>query len=296
MKLGVLGSLVWDRIEHPASPVVERWGGVAYSLAAAAAAAPDGWTIRPLVRVGHDLAEEAERFLGTIPGLERPGGVVEAAEPNNRVRLQYLDPHRRHECLTGGVGPWEWDELAPHLDGLDALFVNLISGFELRLETAERLRRSFDRLLYADLHSLLLGIGEGGHRQPRDLPDRDRWLASFDMVQVNEEELSCVAGSDDPWSVADAAVAGPLDALLVTHGPAGATVVTSEGRCRVPVEVARAAGDPTGCGDVWGATCFVALLRGEPLERAAAVANSAAAQNLAHQGADGLYHHMRGEA
>ena len=295
MTLGVLGSLVLDRIEHPASPPIERWGGIAYSLAAAAAAVPDGWSIRPLIRVGRDLADEARELLDTIPRLERQG-FVETPEPNNRVHLQYLDRHHRHECLTGGVGPWDWDELAPHIEGLDGLFVNLISGFELELETAERLRSSFELPLYADLHSLLLGIGDGGHRERRTLPDRDRWLASFDFVQVNEDELAGVAGEDEPWAVAEEAVARGLKAVLVTQGPEGATIVAAEGRDRVPTDASPPAGDPTGCGDVWGATCFVALMMAEPLREAAVAANAAAARKLAHQGADGLYDHLRADA
>jgi sugar/nucleoside kinase (ribokinase family) len=45
----------------------------------------------------------------------------------------------------------------------------------------------------------------------------------------------------------------------------------------------------TGCGDVWGATCFVALVRGQPLASALAAANRAAARNAEHRGADGLH-------
>ncbi len=57
----------------------------------------------------------------------------------------------------------------------------------------------------------------------------------------------------------------------------------------------RAAGDPTGCGDVWGATCFIRLAAGATLEDAMAAANRAASRNVSHRGADGLYHHLRNE-
>ncbi|MFP4624839.1 MAG: hypothetical protein ACLFRX_11715, partial [Gemmatimonadota bacterium] len=53
-----------------------------------------------------------------------------------------------------------------------------------------------------------------------------------------------------------------------------------------------AAGDPTGCGDVWGATCFVALVAGAPLPSAMAAANGAASRNVDHRGAEGLYEHL----
>lgn len=306
MRVGVLGTMVWDRIEHPDDDVVERWGGIAYSLAAAAAALPDGWTIRPIIKVGRDLAEETRRFLDTVPGLERPGAVSVVPEPNNRVHLRYRDRQHRHETLTGGVPGWSWDALEGSIEGLDGLYVNLISGFELDLHTARRLRAAFAGPLYVDLHSLLLGVADGGSRVPRPLPDRDAWLAAFDIVQVNEEELALVAGPDDPVEVATAAVRAHGVVILVTRGPDGAAWFAHADRPRPwqdggeAVESARVAvaepwttGDPTGCGDVWGATSFIALLQGESLGSAMAAANAAAARNLDHRGAEGLYGHLR---
>jgi len=307
VRIGVLGTLVWDRIDHPDVPPAESWGGISYSLAAAAAALPAGWSVRPIIRVGRDLAAEADAFLDTIPGLERPGGVLAVPEPNNRVHLRYLDRDHRHETLSGGVSGWAWDDLETRLDGLDALFVNLISGFELDLDTARRLRAAFHGPLYADLHSLLLDVAGDGPRTPRPLPERDAWLDAFDVVQVNERELALVAGDDDPDGVARRAVARRGGAVLVTRGSAGATWFAAADRPRpwdhdggeevrsgdVAMEAPSTQGDPTGCGDVWGATCFLALLRGERLGAAVAAANRAAGHNVDHQGAEGLYDHLR---
>ncbi len=299
MRLAILGTMVWDLIDHPAGDQVERWGGISYSLAAAAASLPTGWSIRPIIKVGNDFVDQARTFLQALPGLEWPGGVVETAEPNNRVHLRYHDTEHRHECLTGGVPPWGWEELAPRLGGVDALFVNLVSGFELALDTAEQLRAGFHGLLYADLHSLLLGLGTGGHRVPRRLPDRDRWLRAFDFVQMNEQELALVAGDDDPASLGESAWRDGLRAILVTRGARGAEVRRPDGESVrttvIPAAAGGTRGDPTGCGDVWGGTCFVALTTGASVEDAARRANRAAARNLRHRGADGLHAHLRGE-
>lgn len=302
MRLGVMGTMVWDRIDHPDAAPVERWGGIAYSLAAAAAALPADWRIRPLVKVGSDLAPAARAFMADVPGLELPGGVVETDEPNNRVHLEYVDRHHREERLTGGVPGWRWEELAPLLEGLDALYVNLISGFELDLPTARRLRSTCAGPVYADLHSLLLSMDDHGHRVPRRLGRAEDWLAAFDLVQVNRQELALLGGEGDEWTMAIAAVDRGLAAMLVTDGPAGATVVAAHAGPRpwqrerrppriraIPVDAEVATGDPTGCGDVWGATCFLALLQGRTLDAAARMANVAASHNVRHRGADGLY-------
>src|SRR5690606_30882872 len=63
-RLGVLGTFVWDTIWHPGGggKPVEQWGGIAYSLAAMAAACPAGWRVEPIARIGADLEDEVFRF------------------------------------------------------------------------------------------------------------------------------------------------------------------------------------------------------------------------------------------
>jgi sugar/nucleoside kinase (ribokinase family) len=63
----------------------------------------------------------------------------------------------------------------------------------------------------------------------------------------------------------------------------------------IPAQHAAPGGDPTGCGDVWGATYFSRLLAGDNLADAIRAAHGAAARNLTWRGASGLAHHLRGE-
>jgi sugar/nucleoside kinase (ribokinase family) len=63
----------------------------------------------------------------------------------------------------------------------------------------------------------------------------------------------------------------------------------------VPAPATLTAGDPTGCGDVWGATYFSRLLAGDNLTVAMRTAHEAAARNVEHRGATGLSGHLRGE-
>ena len=54
MRIGILGSLVWDLIygRDPLAPPVEEWGGIAYALAGLDASLPPDWEIVPLIKVG----------------------------------------------------------------------------------------------------------------------------------------------------------------------------------------------------------------------------------------------------
>jgi len=316
LRLGVLGTLVWDRIwtlEDAARGVpFESWGGVSYSLASAAAARPEGWEVVPLVKVGADLADEARRFLEGLPGVSVGASLVTVPEPNNRVELRYTDAAQRGERLTGGVPAWTWEELEPHLGGLDALYVNFISGFELSLADAEALRRSFAGPLYSDLHSLFLGCPGAGARRLRALPDWERWLACFDAVQLNERELGMLGGEGEWAERAERVLdVGPRLAV-VTLGAEGATCARRAGlppdprawpatrdasggtpvrTVTVPLD-APVDGDPTGAGDVWGLAFFCGLLGGLEVEEALRSAHRTASRKLSHRGASGLYEHL----
>jgi hypothetical protein len=133
VKLGVLGSLVWDLIHgrDPSVEPAEEWGGVAYALGGLEASLPVEWEIVPLIKVGHDLRDEAAELLAGLTRLTPGGRCVEVPVPNNRVTLRYQSAGRRCERMSGGVPGWTWGELGPMVRDLDALYINFISGFEM---------------------------------------------------------------------------------------------------------------------------------------------------------------------
>jgi hypothetical protein len=311
-RVGVIGTFVWDIIygRDPRDVPVQEWGGITYALGAFDAALPADWQVVPLVKVGSDLAPKARDFLRTMRRVAPDATPIEVPYPNNRVELRSHSAERRSEVLSGGVPGWSWLGLKPLLAGLDALYVNLISGMELDLETAQLLRQYFRGPIYCDLHSLLLGIQPNGLRIPRRLTDVAAWCRCADLLQVNEDEMALMA--DDPMTLAATALDEGVKNLNVTLGPRGVvyfaapgfngladTKIEPYGAVRtalvpaVPAEGPHC--DPTGCGDVWGATYFSRLLAGDNLAHAMQTALVAAARNVGHRGAAGLAHYLRGE-
>jgi hypothetical protein len=185
---------------------------------------------------------------------------------------------------------------------LDALYLNFVSGFELELGTAQALRQAFQGPIYADLHSLLLGLPQDGMRTLRPLHDPAAWLGCFDVVQMNEDEMSQFG--PDPMAVAAGAMAAGVRLLVVTLGQRGAVYFSSGSQnhwtAGGPIRTALVpappvdAIDPTGCGDVFGAALCAALLRGLPVEEAVTAANRLAARNASLRGATGLGRLLRG--
>jgi hypothetical protein len=323
-RLGVIGTFVWDVIHgrDPKSAPIEEWGGITYALSAFDAALPADWELVPLVKVGEDLAPQARDFLGTLRRVAPDARPIVVPYRNNRVELFYTDAERRTEVLSGGIPGWSWLGLAPLVRDLDALYVNLISGFELDLQTAQLLRQNFNGPIYCDLHSIVLAVQPDGLRTLRPLPDIAEWCRCFDFLQVNEDELAMIA--PDGLALAATALANGVRSLVVTLGARGIVYFAAPGFDKladvrrdadtaprtaraeslgairtqlVPSRIAQVAngGDPTGCGDVWGATYFSRLAAGNVFVDAMTAALEAAARNVEHRGATGLAHYLRRE-
>lgn len=316
--LGVLGTLVRDTIHRDDEGVeeaTEAWGGIAYALESLEAGLAEGWEVLPLVKVGADLAKDAEDYLSRLPRVRVGPGLVQAADRNPRVELRYVDGVRVSERISHIPPAWSRSELEPLVAECDALYVNFITGFEMELETALQVRAHFQGPIFADLHSLFLALDHEGRRSPRTLPEAERWLGAFDAVQVNEREFHLLSGGDgDPWRWATQAVGSGVSLITVTLEDRGAAYTAVPGLPPDPFQWVRLRGrevgdasaevgaveqrkgsirgDSTGCGDVWGSALFARLLAGESLEGAMEQANGMAARNLGHSGADGLAHHL----
>jgi hypothetical protein len=324
-RVGVIGTFVWDVIHgrDTRTVPVQEWGGITYSLSGLDAALPDDWEIVPIMKVGNDLAVRAREYLRTLRRIAPDAALVEVPLPGHRVELRYYDDERRTEFLSGGIPAWSWLALKPLLDDarLDALYINFLSGWELDLEVAQLVRQHFHGPIHCDLHMLAMAVQPDGLRTPRPIPNVAEWCGCFDFLQMNEEELATAA--PDAMSLAATAMAAGVSCLLVTLGKRGAVYFAAPGFERVydlpprgglstaprggtgapgairsalvPAEPAEAPGDPTGCGDVWGATYFSRMVAGDKLSDAMKAAALAAARNVGHRGATGLAAHLRGE-
>ena len=162
-----------------------------------------------------------------------------------------------------------------------------------------------------------LASAEAAFASLKKLPSWGTWLRCFDAVQMNAEEFELLGRAmGDPWELAAKIVGPELKLIAVTLGPGGARYVAGaafrsdplqwpDTRHRVatpgparsgiaPAEGPEVVGDPTGCGDVWGATFLARLLGGDQLQSAMIQANRIAAKNVGHRGASGLNRHLRG--
>jgi hypothetical protein len=286
MRVGVIGTFVWDVIHgrHANAAPVEEWGGITYSLSGLDAALPPEWEIVPIMKVGSDLAQRANQYIHGLKRIAPDAALIEVPYANNRVELRYVSDERRTEVLTGGVPGWSWIGLKPVLDSarLDALYVNFLSGWELDLETALVLRSYFTGPIYCDFHMKVTTVAPSGLRVLEPIPNVGEWCSCFDFLQSRGAVYFGAPGFTDIGDLRRERPFGTdLGALSTALVPAEITSQTS--------------GDPTGCGDVWGATMFSRLLAGDTIEGAMRMAHRNAARNFQHRGATALAPFLRGE-
>jgi hypothetical protein len=289
---------------------MEGCGVISYALSGLDTALPDEWEIVPIIKVGADVADQAAEFLAGLTRVSPEAALVRVPEPNNRSELRYFTQEKRSEFLSGGTPGWTWPELESLLNSakLDALYVNFLSGWELDLATAKKMRKHFSGAIYTDLHMLLWKAQPSGLRELKPLADAEEWFQCFDFLQVNEDEMAVLASS--PQDLAEKADRNGIACTVVTLGGRGLVYFASpefhrmsdldEARKHISAgklksEIVPAGSmhegprvDPTGCGDVWGSTFFSRLLAGDEFLTAIARANRSAECNVEYHGANGL--------
>jgi len=302
MKLTVVGHLCLDTIDTPsatggtkaASPVDEL-GGIFYSIVTLAHLMENGDMLNPVFGVGDG---EYERVMDTVATLPRvnPKGIYRFKGKTNQVYLSYdTNGAHRIECSNHISQPIPFAKIKPHLDA-DGVLVNMISGFDITLETLDHIRmevRDQRTPVHFDFHSLTLGIDQDAKRFRRPLPDWRRWCFMMNAVQMSSEEaqgLTIERYSED--DLIHQLMTLMVNHLLITRGTEGLTLIEQHNkkltRHDLPAVPAQVTVDPTGCGDVLGAAYLYFLLKTKEAKKAGVLASQIAALNASRTGTSAL--------
>jgi hypothetical protein len=301
LRVGVTGTIVEDTIDTVDGVRIEDLGGITYALHGLNAFLPEGAVAHPVIEVGSDAIDRVRRDLRPLRALSDED-FRSVPHVNNKVHLVYHSDGSRDETLTGGVPPASWDLYEPWLDRLDAWLWNFISGMETDLATFGRVKTEFRGDVYMDIHSLCLEHVPGRARRHRTPERWEAWVEGVRWLQMNEAEAGLLQrGEPESLSEEDEeALAVRLhgfgaEAVLFTLGSRGARLYGADGAIvSEPVPEGEPAVDPTGCGDVFGAT-WLALRIGHEWTPAEALAGAVEAASLAatRRGTRGLAERLR---
>lgn len=290
MKITIIGHLCLDVIHHPDETETQSYGGIFFSVATLANLLGNQDTVLPVFGVGE---KEYEAFLERIkvyPNVDT-SGIFKFNGQTNQVRLFYKEGVERVECSKHISEPIPWKKIKSKLDS-DIVLVNMISGFDVTLETLDEIRLAIrdDRVpLYLDVHSLSLGIKEDFTRFRRPLEAWRRWLFMLHGVQMNEQEAAGLTMEDfDEPTLAKQILALNTKILALTRAERGFSGFIDDRKhvLRVDGEGVNPglARDSTGCGDVFAAAYCAHYCYTKNIQESLEFANRVAAAKSQYPG------------
>jgi adenosine kinase len=112
-------------------------------------------------------------------------------------------------------------------------------------------------------------------------PELLGFMAGAAALTVNDYEARVV---EQKTGKGMAELAAMMEAVVVTRGAEGSTVLTGGRRIDVPAVKAESVVDPTGCGDAYRAGLLYGMARGWSWEKAAQLASLMGSLKIAHRG------------
>ena len=287
MRIGIIGQPCIDEIIHEARPSAvpeQALGGVLYSYAAMERLMRESGSDRdfftPLTWLSNPDRPILELLLDKFHHLERNNGMWPTDSQTNRVQLVYQENGERTEHCPHILPSLTTDQLTPQLlESLDGLFVNMISGFDVDIDTLETalLGAKKKPYMHIDIHALVLGSLSkrdenapfGGGREPRGVKEWKRWLAIADSVQLNELEVRWFADPEiksEPELLKYILLSNQfpkLRYLILTKAERGATLFDFENEMVYNATTpAVEAIETTGSGDVFGSAFVFFIMSG----------------------------------
>src|SRR5689334_12965855 len=155
-RIGIIGQPCIDEIIAPNGELTSQaFGGIFYSYAAAERAVRESGAdveFLPLTWTSNPDREAILPFYAVLPHFKDLSKLFPADSLTNRVRLVYTDDTHRTEHCPVILPPMTPEELSwVDLASLDGLFINMISGFDISLETLKWIRKQTDAYIHLDI-------------------------------------------------------------------------------------------------------------------------------------------------
>jgi sugar/nucleoside kinase (ribokinase family) len=278
LNIAIIGQACVDEIVSASGKIRSRsLGGILYSYAALERLAQESKSPLTILPIGFYAVPDSQYLDPLLRELHHFHfkRLANTETLTNRVQLVYhTDSDRTEHCPTILPTISRGDLRRDHFEGIDALCVNMISGFDITLEAMEQVAAWSDELgfqIHLDIHALALGPlsqgkgSFGGGRKAQGLMDWHRWIAAAHTIQLNELEADHIGepefGGQDRLigEIKKRRSDGQLPrlrAVILTRAAKGAVVHDLEHGTEIelpapPTTVI----DSTGSGDVFGA-CF----------------------------------------
>ena len=292
-KIGLIGSFVLDCIYPFRGVKIEGIGGLYYSLITQSCLMKDTVLLYPFAKVGEDFYPRLIKILNKFKNINVKG-LIKVTQPNNRVYLKYYSESERNEYSLNVLPSLRYYEMN-FPDGLDFLYINFISGRELRLQTLKKIRKNLSCPIHIDFHYLSLGFRKNGLRYVRPFPNWREWLRCGDIIQMNENESRLLFGKDSNshyTKLAEEILSNGSKVFLLTLGEKGSILFyindSKVKKVDIPSFSYSDVSEVTGCGDAYAVGFLCEYLLSRNPEKSAIFASKVAGFKAGLTGSDKL--------
>ncbi len=170
---------------------------------------------------------------------------------------------------------------AGNLNNYNAIYLNMISGFDVTLDALKEMREKFDGIIYLDIHTLSRGVYKNNKRKFRTIPDGMKWIAQADFVQTNERELKTLSDEFTENEIVREFFEKGGKGFIVTQGKKGAKGYYEKNGEIEMLELKNEisfGNQCVGCGDYFGASFISAYLHARDFVTALEHANKKAGE------------------
>lgn len=255
--VAVIGNLVADIV----SGAPPRPGGAVFYQAQALAALPHGGDIDARL-VTRCAAEDRDLLLRPLESFGLP--VVWRPARETQVFRFHYEGERRVMDVDALGDPWTPDDvegwIAQAIGDTEWIMLGALTRADFPPQTLAALRGN-GRLLLVDGQGFVRRGTLGPLVRDGDVPP-ESWT-SVRAIKLNQSEARILVGSTEPSDLRRLCV----PEVVLTRGPEGALVVTSDRAVHVPARELSGPVDPTGAGDVFWVAYLAARAAGaEPVE------------------------------
>ena len=283
LKLGVIGEPCIDFIHREGQVTAKHLGGILYSAVSLAVIAGKNDEIYPMMNLGEDEYGNITSFLTRLKNV-RLDFVYKSSHKTRIVKLYYKTGSSKAECQgsyntktydreessTEPALPLTMDQMNPAVSKMEGLLVNMVSGFDLNLETLSLLRERFKGYIHMDLHNIVMRTGADGRRFRGPVKDWANWCINCDTLQMNEAEISALSAEGlNEYNTAEKILNnGNVKSVTITRGNLGVSMYEKRikknfGENYTELDKIDLASietpnfkDSTGCGDVFASAFF----------------------------------------
>jgi sugar/nucleoside kinase (ribokinase family) len=274
MELLVVGHLSRDLIITPEYAREALGGGAAYAMLAPAIGAFGAGIIS---KVGSDFEESYKTTLITS-GLNLTGFYYDGAQTTRFVNEYDASGKRtqRVEALASQIGPSDFTD--DHAQSSIIHFSPLTSN-DINKDCYD-IAREEGALVSLDVQGYLRSIADDGLVIPTKWPESDEILRLVDVVKLHDSELKTINTDESELSaVSHILNIGPR-IVLVTRDHRGSTIYTRKTQVDIPLVLADAQVDTTGCGDTYSIGFLLEYMRTADVKRAGLFAATCSSFNV----------------